>query len=120
MTKQIMIVDDNRDNLELMQLILECAGYDVQGSTTGKEIQQGRPGQLPDLILLDIKQAEDEGWSLCTHLKANEQTKAVPIILLSGSVPVRHLKAAYPADDFIAKPFELDTLLDKVEQQLPL
>jgi CheY-like chemotaxis protein len=120
MTKQIMIVDNDRDNLELMQMILECAGYDVEGSTTGEEIQQGHPDELPDLILLDIKQAEDEGRALCTHLKTNEQTKSVPIILLSESVTVRQLKAVYPADDFIAKPFELDTLLDKVERQLPL
>ncbi len=118
MAKQIMIVDDDIDSLELMQLLLECAGYDVRGSTTVKEIQQGQLDDLPDLILLDVKRAEDEGRAFCKHLKTNEQTKAVPIIMLSTYVPVRLLKEAYLVDDFIAKPFELDTLLDKVEQQL--
>ena len=118
MAKQIMIVDDDEDNLELMQLIFECAGYDARGSTTRKEIQQVQPGDLPDLILLDVKLAEDEGRAICKDLKTNEQTKAVPIIMLCEYVPVRQLREAYPADDFLAKPFELDTLLDKVERLL--
>lgn len=118
MTKQIMIVDDDGDTLELMQLILECAGYDVRASTTGKEIQQGHPGDLPDLILLDVKQAEDEGRALCKHLKTHEQTKEVPILMLCTHAPVRQLRKVCLADDFLAKPFELDTLLDKVEQHL--
>jgi CheY-like chemotaxis protein len=118
MTKQIMIVDDDVETLELMQMILESAGYDVSGSTTGKEIQQGQSSDLPDLILLDVKQAEDEGRALCMHLKTHEQTKEVPILMLSKHVPAGQLKEAYLADDFLAKPFELDTLLDKVEQQL--
>jgi CheY-like chemotaxis protein len=118
MTKQIMIVDDDVDNMELMQLVLECAGYDVQGSTYGKAIQLVQPGDLPDLILMDVKQAEDKGHAICTYLKNNEQTRAVPIIMLSAYIPVRKLRKAYPADDFLAKPFELDIFLDKVEKLL--
>ena len=118
MAKQIMIVDDDVDNLELMQLIFECVGYDVRGSTTEKYIQQIQAHDLPDLILLDVKQAEYEGPAICKHLKTNEQTKAVPIIMLSAYVPARQLRATYPADDFVAKPFELDAFLDKVEKLL--
>ena len=118
MSKQIMIVDDDVDNLELMQLIFECAGYNARGSTTGKDIQQVQPGDLPDLILLDVELAEDEGGAICKHLKTNELTKAVPIIMLSAYVPIRQLRESYPADDFLAKPFELDILLDKVEKLL--
>ena len=118
MTKQIMIVDDDVDNLELMQLMLECAGYDARGSTTRKDMQQVQPGDLPDLILLDVKLAKDKGRAICKHLKTNEQTRAVPIIMLSAFVPVKQLRKSYPADDFLAKPFELDTLLDKWEKLL--
>lgn len=119
MAQQIMIVNDDVDTLELMQLILECAGYDVQGCTTVKDLQQLQQSDLPDLILLDMQQAEDEGRGICKHLKTNELTKEVPIIMLSTQITFRQLKEVCPADDFIAKPFELDTLLDKVEQQLP-
>ena len=118
MAKQIMIVDDDVDNLELMQLILECAGFDVQGCTAIKDLQQLPQSDLPGLILLDMKQAEDEGRAICKYLKTNEQTKEIPILILSAHFPFRQLKEACPADDFLTKPFELDTLLDKVEQQL--
>ena len=119
MEKQIMIIDDDVDILELMQMILECVGYDVRVSTTGNEIQQLRTSDLPDLILLDVKLADDDGRVICKRLKTDEKTKAVPIIMLSAHVPLRQLRESCPADDFLAKPFELDTLLDKVEQQLP-
>ncbi len=119
MAKQIVIVDDDVDILEFMQLTLAYAGYDVRVSSTGKDIEQLRPSDLPDLILLDVMLAEEDGRVICQHLKTNEQTKDVPIIMLSAHVSVRQLRQACPADDFLAKPFELETLLDKVEQQLP-
>jgi DNA-binding response OmpR family regulator len=119
MAKQIVIVDDDINILEFMQLALVDEGYDVRVSTTGKGIQQGRPSDLPDLILLDVMLAEEDGRAICRQLKTNEQTKDVPIIMLSAHVSERQLRQACPADDFLAKPFELETLLDKVEKQLP-
>jgi DNA-binding response OmpR family regulator len=119
MAKQIVIVDDDMNILEFMQLALEYEGYDVRVSTTGKDIQQIRQSDLPDLILLDVKLAEEDGRVICKQLKTNEQTKDVPIIMLSAHVSERQLRQECPADDFLAKPFELDTLLAKVEKQLP-
>lgn len=78
MAKQIMIVDDEVDILQFMQLTLTYAGYDVRVSTTGKAVQQMRPSELPDLILLDVKLAGEDGRAICQHLKTNEQTKDVP------------------------------------------
>jgi DNA-binding response OmpR family regulator len=120
MAKQIMIVDDDRNILEFMNLALTFEGYDVRVSTTGKELQQVQPDELPDLILLDVKLIEEDGRAICKQLKSNEQTKDVPIIMLSAHVSERKIRQECPVDDFLAKPFELDTLLDKVEKQLPL
>lgn len=119
MAKQIMIVDDETGILEFMQLALAYEGYDVRVSTSGKDIQQIRQSDLPDLILLDVKLADEDGRAICKQLKTNEQTKDVPIIMLSAQVSERQIRQACPADDFLAKPFELDTLLDKVENLLP-
>ena len=119
MAKQIVIVDDDMDILEFMQLTLEYAGYDVRVSTTGNDVQQVRPSDLPDLILLDVKLAGEDGRAICKQLKTNEQTKDVPIIMLSANVSERQTRQECPADDFLAKPFSLDTLLDKVEKLLP-
>lgn len=119
MAKQIMIVDDDRDILEFLYLMLAFEGYDVLVSTTAEEIQRLRPSDLPDLLLLDVMLSEEDGRVICQRLKTNEQTKGIPIIMLSAMVSERQVRQACPADDFLAKPFEMDTLLDKVEKQLP-
>ena len=118
MAKQIMIVDDDRIILEFMNLALTFEGYDVQVSSTGRDLQQVQPGDLPDLILLDVKLIEEDGRVICKQLKTNEQTKDVPIIMLSAQVSERTVRQECPVDDFLAKPFELDTLLCKVEKHL--
>ena len=105
MAKQIMIVDDDRNILEFMHLALAFEGYDVRVSTTGRDLQEVQLGDLPDLILLDVKLVEEDGRAICKQLKTNEQTKEVPIIMLSTQIPIRQLKGVCPADDFIAKPF---------------
>ena len=119
MAKQIMVVDDDRNILEFMHLALALEGYDVRVSTTGRELRHADPRTLPDLILLDVKLIEEDGRVICKQLKTNEQTRDVPIIMLSAQVPERKLREECPADDVLAKPFDLETLLDKVEQQLP-
>jgi len=118
MAKQIMIVDDNSDILKVMQLALFFEGYDVHISTTGRELRQLPLQELPDLILLDVKLIEEDGRVLCRLLKANEHTKDVPIIMISAHVSERKLREECPADDVLAKPFDLETFLDKVAQQL--
>ena len=119
MAKQIMIVDDDRNILEFMHLALAFEGYDVRVSTTGRDLQQAQPSDLPDLILLDVKLVDEDGRAICKQLKTNEQTKDVPIIMLSAQVSESKLREECPVDDFLAKPFDLDSLLDKVEKQLP-
>src|SRR5215471_11734923 len=120
MAKQIMIVDDDRNILEFMHLALAFEGYDVRVSTTGRELRHADLRVLPDLILLDVKLIEEDGRMICKHLKANEQTKDVPIIMLSVHVSERKIREDRPADDVLAKPFDLDNLIHKVEQQLPV
>ncbi len=119
MAKQIMIVDDDRNILEFMHMALEFEGYDVRVSTSGKELQKMQINELPDLILLDVRLIDEDGRMICKQLKSNEQTRDVPIIMLSAHVSERRLRQECPVDDFLAKPFELDILLDKVEKLLP-
>lgn len=114
-----MIVDDDKNILEFMHLALAFEGYDVRVSTTGRDLQQVQPSELPDLILLDVRLIDEDGRVICKQLKSNEQTKDVPIIMLSAHVSERKLRQECPVDDFLAKPFELDNLLDKVEKHLP-
>lgn len=119
MAKQIMIVDDDRNILEFMHLALVLEGYDVRVSTSGRDLQEVKSCNLPDLILLDVKLVEEDGRAICKELKTNERTKDVPIIMLSAHATERQVRKECPVDDFLSKPFELETLLDKVEKQLP-
>jgi DNA-binding response OmpR family regulator len=118
MAKHIMVVDDDRNILEFMRLALTFEGYIVRVSTTGRELRQVLSHELPDLMLLDVKLAEEDGRIICQRLKTNEQTKDMPIIMLSAQVSERNIREACPADDVLAKPFDLETLIDKVEKQL--
>lgn len=119
MAKQIMIVDDDRNILDFMHLALAYNGYDVRVSTTGRDLPKMHRSELPDLILLDVKLIDEDGRTICKQLKENEQTKDVPIIMLSAHiVSERKLRQDCPVDDFLPKPFELDTLLNKVEKLL--
>jgi response regulator RpfG family c-di-GMP phosphodiesterase len=79
MAKQIMIVDDDRNILEFMNLALTFEGYDVRVSTTGKDLQQVlQPGDLPDLILLDVKLTDEDGRAICKqHLMSPVRLNAL-------------------------------------------
>lgn len=118
MAKQIVVVDDDLDILEFIQLALTYEGYHVRVSTTGRTVQQIWLGGLPDLILLDVKLAGEDGRVICKHLKAHEMTKDIPIIVFSANISESQVRQECPADDFLAKPFSLDTLLTKVEKLL--
>src|SRR5947209_20462873 len=98
MGKQIMIVDDDTNILEFMHLALSFEGYDVRVSTTGRDLKDVQPCNLPDLILLDVKLVEEDGQTLCKELKTNEQTKDVPIIMISAHASERKIRKECPAD----------------------
>jgi DNA-binding response OmpR family regulator len=119
MTKQIVVVDDDRNILEFMQLTLEDQGYHVKVSTDGGYVLQLRPGNLPDLILLDVQLSGEDGRAICQQLRANDLTKRIPIILYSAVNVADQVRKEGCADDFLAKPFSLETLIDKVQQHLP-
>ena len=115
---RILIVDDNLTNVKVLQTRLAAEGYEIVTAADGEEGLAAARQHTPDLILLDVKLIEEDGRVICKQLKTNEQTKDVPIIMLSAHVSERKIRQECPVDDFLAKPFELDTLLCKVEKHL--
>ncbi|MGL5873069.1 MAG: response regulator, partial [Xenococcaceae cyanobacterium] len=80
----ILIVDDNRNNLEVLDQILASAGYQVRVEIdSNRAIEQVRL-QPPDLILLDIMMPEIDGFDICQQLKVNSLTKDIPVIFISA------------------------------------
>lgn len=117
--KKIMVIDDNPDILEVVSYLLADQGYQVATLNSGEAVFQEIRGFRPDLVLMDVMLGGMDGRGICTHIKQMEETKALPVILISAS---HDLAAALDQqgapDDFIAKPFDIDVLLRKVELQL--
>ena len=111
--KNILVADDNQDILDVMKLMLEHAGYCVTTSLDGMEVLNLiRP--LPDLIFLDLLMSGYDGSQLCRELKAKTLTKDIPIIILSANSDIEEIALACGANSFLAKPFQMKEMLEKV------
>lgn len=115
--KKILIADDDPAILEALTLMLEDAGYETDTTVDGQTIKEATD-QLPDLILLDIWMSGTDGRDICKHLKRRPQTKHIPIIMVSANKDAEHIAKESGADDFIAKPFEMDDLLALIEKYM--
>lgn len=115
--KRIIIVDDDEVVLQLMQDILELEGYSVQTCSNGTELQQ-LLSDPPDLIILNVFLKREDGRKLCRHLKQDERTRHIPVILYSAYLRAQEAIRESHADDFLEKPFHLHDLMLKIVQYL--
>lgn len=116
--KRILIIDDSKDILEAIQLLLEDAGYAVIAIDSGEYIDHLDSNYLPDLILLDLLLSGQNGGQVIQKLKNNDKTKNIPIILNSAHPNAKNIWKELGADDFIAKPFDIDILLTTVKKYI--
>lgn len=118
----ILIINDNPTNLELLTNLLSLQGYKVQIATSGKQALDNISLDLPDLILLEIKMPEMDGYQICECLKMNQQTYNIPIIFISALDGVMDKIKAFTVGgvDYISQPFELIEILARIENQLRL
>ncbi len=116
----ILLVEDERDLLELLKYNLEREGYQTRTAETGEEGLKAARGDTPDLILLDLMLPAMDGLEVCRSLKSREQTANVPVIMLTAkgeeSDIVRGLEMG--ADDYITKPFSPRVLLARIQAVL--
>ncbi len=119
---QILIVDDTLENLNLLAIILTRQGYKVRKAISGKIALMGVENCLPDLILLDIKMPEMDGYAVCQQLKSSPRTKDIPVIFLSALDEVLDKVKAFKVGgvDYICKPFQIEEVLVRIENQLNL
>ena|SRR5438128_1305906 len=113
MEKRILVVDDEPDILDLVQEILEDEGYHVQTSPNG-QCFQNLQGDLPNLILLDIMLAGEDGRVLCAQLKQREETRHIPVILCSAYFRGDIITYLAGASTFLPKPFEISDLINTI------
>jgi twitching motility two-component system response regulator PilG len=114
----VMVIDDSPTIRKAVSIGLEAEGYHVVTAVDGLDALRKLEESQPDLILLDITMPGMDGYKLCRRVRANERTKAIPVVMLSGKDgffdKVRGRMAG--CTDYITKPFASRVLLDTVAQ----
>ena len=116
--KKILVVDDEPDILEFLQELLEQEGYTVAITDKAEYIEKLHDGGLPDLILIDVLLSGKDGREIVKHLKSQEETRYIPVIMFSAHPNAEETARAAGADDFVAKPFEMDEVLAKIAKHV--
>ena len=109
LTGDILIVDDETPNLQLLTQVLSDAGYRALRSIKRPQSAiESALAQPPNLILLDVRMPEMDGFEVCKHLKQDERTREIPIIFVSALQDVQDRIRGFEAGgaDFISKPFQ--------------
>lgn len=116
MKKKVIVVDDDQGILEVIKIILEEENYEVVTIDEGKTIVKRITEEKPDVVLLDIWMSGQDGGEIAKQLKSNDETKNIPIIMVSAKNDTEKVAQDAGADDFITKPFDMDVLLEKVKK----
>lgn len=118
----ILIVDDSEANAELLSTVLSSRDYKTQTVFTGAEALTTIESELPDLILLDINMPGLNGYQVCQQLKAQPKTDSIPVIFISALGDTLDKVKAFEVGgvDYITRPFQLEEVLVRVENQLTL
>ena len=118
----LLIVDDTPNNLRFLSTALTEQGHKVRSAIDGQMALTVARAALPDLILLDIKMPQMDGYEVCQRLKAAQKTREIPVIFLSALDEVLDKVKAFAVGgvDYITKPFQLEEVLARVENQLTI
>jgi DNA-binding response OmpR family regulator len=119
--KKILCIEDEPEMIDLIRLILGRRGFDVHGAAGGVEGARLVRELLPDLVLLDLMMPDMDGWEVYQQMKADLTTRNIPVIVVTAKAQnidkVLGLHIA-KVDDYIAKPFSPQELMESVEKIL--
>jgi DNA-binding response OmpR family regulator len=116
--KKILVVDDDVDILTVVQLVLENNDFEVQAISKWQQIYAMIGEFNPDLILLDVSLGTQDGRNICKQLKSSPDTMHIPVILFSANLNVEKNVEECLADSFIAKPFDINDLIQGINNEL--
>jgi len=118
----ILVVDDTPENLSLLIGILSENGYEVRPASDGEFAIQSAQATPPDVILLDVKMPGIDGYEVCRRLKADEQTRDIPVIFISALSETEDKVRGFEVGglDYITKPFQAQEILARVQTHLQL
>jgi len=116
--KTILIVEDDLDIVLVLTLMFEDEGYRVVTADNCDALELSQESELPQAILLDMLLPAGDGREIARQLKCQPATQHIPIVMISAYPHAEEEARAAGADDFLAKPFEFETLLAKVASYL--
>lgn len=119
---EVLIVDDDPANIDLLYGILKEQLYDVRVANSGRMALANVRSSLPDLILLDINMPQMSGYEVCQQLKADPNSKEVPVIFISASDETIDKVRAFSVGgvDYVTKPFQTEEVVARIESQLKI
>jgi two-component system, chemotaxis family, chemotaxis protein CheY len=112
------VVDDDPDILEALSEILEAEGFEIRRARNGKEALDRLEPDPPQLILLDLMMPVMDGWEFAQRMRQRPSVSSIPLIVLSADRNVGSKAVDIGAVGHLAKPFELNDLLDMVRRAL--
>jgi CheY-like chemotaxis protein len=114
---KILLVEDNEDNRDMLSRRLKKKGFDVVLAVDGAQAVAQAQAEKPELILMDMELPIFDGWEATRRIKADDATRAIPVIALTAHAMAEHRDKALAAgcEDFDTKPIEFDRLLEKMQ-----
>jgi DNA-binding response OmpR family regulator len=112
---RILVVDDNRDILELVQRVLQTYGYEVVIARDGLEALQQEANARPDLVVLDVNLPALDGWEVCRRIKARRDVPVMLLTVRAERADIEYSRDA-GADDHMPKPFDIAEFLARINQ----
>lgn len=116
--KKILIVDDDQSIVESLHFVLEDSGYMVDSFDSGRHLDSSFKKYKPDLILMDYLLPGENGCQLTKKIKQKKEVRDIPVIIMSASYNIQEKVESSGADGFLAKPYDIDQLLETIERHL--
>ncbi|RYE36047.1 MAG: response regulator [Sphingobacteriaceae bacterium] len=118
MNKKILICDDDPGILDMLAMILEDVGFEIVAEINSLNVYKVIQTEKPDLLLLDLWMPVLSGDQVLKTLRIDAEKKYLPVIVISASMEGKDIAIEAGANDFLAKPFDLDLLVNKVQSLL--
>lgn len=117
MKPSVYIIEDDEDSQNLLTMALRKAGFDVSASGNGYPVLE-MTNHWPDIFILDVDLPGVNGIDVCKWLKSHNQSKYIPVIFVSAANSLQYLSEHAKGDDFLQKPFQIQTLIQKINSCL--
>lgn len=115
-TTQVLVLDDSPAIVDSIEIMMELEGLSVSKFYKGSDMLNAlHPESKPDVILMDMWLSGEDGRDICRHIRADENLRNIPVVIMSASRGLEQSALDAGANDFIAKPFDMEDMISRVK-----